>query len=160
MTVSSAAPLFFGSVSAVTATRGSHDPEVGTVRREGDEDYIYVYNTGNSQITVGKGAVCSAVTGYSVTVSSLTHTDFPIGVCKHATLTTGTYGWLLTKGFSGFSSINAAAAGEGLTLGVDGAWEAKLLSTAYSQVVAPTVYGKVMVAATSGSTGDAYFRIG
>lgn len=143
----------------VTLTLGTNDPEVGTVRREGDEDYIFVYNNGTSQISKGQFAVCTAVTGYSVTVSSLTHTDYPIGVCKHATLTTSTYGWLLTKGFGPAQAGSALAAGDGLIPGADGNWQSKLTGTAYSQVVPPGVFGKCMIAAASSAVGDAYYNI-
>lgn len=146
----------------VTATLGTNDPEVGTVSREGDEKYIFVYNAGNSQISVGQGAVVSAVTGYSVTVSSVTHTDYAVGVCKHATLTTGTYGWLLQRGFGKAAAhVNgpALAAGDALTLGADGVWQSRLASTAYSQVIAPAVFGKVMTTTASAGVADAYFNI-
>lgn len=159
MTVYSTGPIRFDSVSMVTATLGTHDPEVGTVVREGDEEYIFVYNAGNSQISVGNGAVVSAVTGYSVTVSSITHTDVPVGVCKHATLTTGTYGWLLRKGFGPAVAGSSLVAGDLVCLGVDGKWVAKLATTAYSQVVMPAVYGKCMVSAATGSQADVYFAM-
>lgn len=159
MSVQSLSPVRFGSVSMVTGTLGPNDPEVGTVAREGDEEYIFVYNTGNSQISVGNGAVVSAVTGYSVTVSSLTHTDVPVGVCKHATLTTNTYGWLLRQGFGPAKAGSALVAGDLVCLGVDGTWVAKLATTAYSQVIMPAVYGKCMVSATTGANADVYFKL-
>lgn len=159
MTVTSVGPIRFDTISAVTATRGAKDPEVGTVVREGDEEYIYVYNTGNSQISVGYGAVCSAVTGYSVTVSSLTHTDVPIGVCKHTTLTTGTYGWLLRRGFGKAHALSALVAADLVCLGVDGKWVPKLATTAYSQVVMPAVFGKCMVSAAAAALADVYFKL-
>ncbi len=159
MTVTSAGPIRFGSVSMVTATLGANDPEVGTVVREGDEEYIFVYNDGNSQISKGFGAVCTAVTGYSVTVSSITHTDYPIGVCKHATLTTNTYGWLLRKGFGQAHANSALVAGDLVCLGVDGKWVPRLTGTAYSQVVQPAVFGKCMVSAAAASIADVYFSI-
>lgn len=160
MTVSSVAPIRFDTVSAVTLTPGTKDPEVGTITREGDEEYIYVYNNGTTQISVGQFAVCTAVTGYSVTVSSLTHVDLPVGVCKHATLTTATYGWLLRKGFGPMKVGSAVVAGDALIPGADGNWQARLVSTAYSQVIGPTTYGKCMVSAASAGTGDAYYNIG
>jgi hypothetical protein len=159
MTVTSAGPIRFGSVSMVTLTLGANDPEVGTTVREGDEEYIFVYNNGNSQISKGQLAVCTAVTGYSVTVSSITHIDVPIGVCKHATMATSTYGWLLRKGFGPMQAGSAVAAGDMLTVGADGVWQSKLLTTAYSQVVMPAVFGKCMVAAASSAVGDAYYSI-
>lgn len=159
MPVYSQSPIRFGSVSMVTATLGTNDPEVGTVITEGDEEYIFVYNNGTSQISVGRGAVVTAVTGYSVTVSSVTHTDVPVGVCKHATLTTGTYGWLLRKGFGPALAGSALVAGDLVCLGADGGWVAKLATTAYSQVVMPAVYGKCMVSAAAGSSADVYFSM-
>jgi hypothetical protein len=162
MTVSSISPLRFGSVSAVTATRGVNDPEVGSVCQEGDETYRYVYNNGNSQISIGQMAVLSAVTGYSVTVSSTTMVDIPVGVCKHATLTTGTYGWLVTRGFTPVKAgpDSGLAAGTLLIVGADGAWQAKAgASTAYSQVNDPSVYGKVMIQTASAGLADGYVQL-
>lgn len=147
----------FGGVSQVTATRGSNDPEVGTIIREGDEEYIYVYNAGNSAINVGEGATVSGVTGYSVTVSSVTMIDAFVGVCKHATLTTGTYGYLLKYGFGPFKTTagSGAAAGQLLTVGGDGRFAVKSISTD-----APaSVYGKVMEATGSAGVGTAFFKI-
>ncbi len=157
MTVYSQSPIRFDTVSSVTLTPGTKDPEVGTVIREGDEEYIYVYNNGTSPISVGQFAVCTAVTGYSVTVSSITHVDVPVGVCKHATMATATYGWLLRKGFGPMKVGSAVAAGDLLIPGADGNWQTRLASTAYSQVIGPTSYGKCMVSAASAGIGDAYY---
>lgn len=92
-----ASPIQFESVSAVTAT---NSVELGTKRSIGDEEYLYVYNAGNSQISKGVLACLAAtgVSGYSVSVSCVSG-DFAIGACVHATLTTATYGWLCTRGF-------------------------------------------------------------
>lgn len=120
MAVQSASPVSFESVSAVTATPSV---EVGMERVEGDEHYLYVYNAGTSQISVGRCAVASAVSGYSVTVSSISG-DFAVGFCKHATLTTGTYGWLVTRGFvdsvTNAMASTALAAGNPIQVAVDG----------------------------------------
>jgi hypothetical protein len=80
MTVFNNEVIRFESVSSVTLTP---DVEVGTRRREGDEDYIYVYNAGNSQILPGNGCILSAVTGYSISLSSVTSIDQFIGIVKH-----------------------------------------------------------------------------
>ncbi len=157
MTVYSNGPARFGSVSMVTATLGTNDPEVGTVTREGDEEYIFVYNAGNSQISTGYCATVSAVTGYSVTVSTTTQIDHVVGVVKHATLTTGTYGWLLTKGFGSakMAANSGAAAGQLLTVGGDGVFSVKSISTD-----APgAVFGKVMEATGSAGVATAFFKI-
>lgn len=150
-------PIRFTGVSAVTSARGPNDPQVGDVVTEGDEEYIYVYNNGNTQISVGECATVSGVTGYSVTVSTTTMIDFPVGVVKHSTLTTGTYGYLLRKGF-GYAKMPAnsiCAAGQLLTVGGDGRWAVKSISTD-----APAgVYGKVIVATASAGVAEAFFRI-
>lgn len=155
------APVRFGSVSMVTASPGANDPEVGTVTEENDERYMFVYNAGNSQISPGHLAVLSAVTGYSVTVSSTSMSDVAVGVCKHTTLTTGTYGWLLRRGFglAKAAANSGIAAGDLLTVGADGVWASKLASTAYSQTIAPAIYGKAMGATASAGVADAYFNI-
>ena len=93
------APIRFESVSAVTAT---NTVDLGTRAVDGGNEYVYVYNAGNSQISKGFAAVLSATTGYSVTVSSTTQVDIALGMVKNATLTTGTYGWLMIKGFATF----------------------------------------------------------
>lgn len=143
----SVGPVCFESVSAVTATPSV---EVGTIRIEGDEKYIYVYNAGTTQISVGKCAVASAVSGYSVTVSSISG-DFAIGFAKHATLTTATYGWLVTRGFvdsvtNGMAST-ALAAGDVIQVAADGA--------VAKGVTGPSV-GKMMTATGSAGVANAF----
>ena len=157
MSVSSLGPIRFAGVSQVTASLGANDPEVGTVVREGDEEYIFVYNAGNSEIPPSFGATVSAVTGYSVTVSSVTGVDFLVGVCKHATLTTGTYGWLVRKGFVvvEMEADNSCAAGQLLALAADGEFALKSASTQYPA----NAVGKSMEAITSGASGSAYISV-
>lgn len=154
MTVISNNSIFFESVSNVTATPSV---EVGILRREGDELYRYVYNNGNSQISPGYGCTLSAVTGYSVTVSSVTSVDAFVGLVKHATLTTGTYGWTLVHGFGQvqMEADNSAAAGQLLTVAADGEFAMKSNSTGYP---APVV-GKTMAAIASGASGTAFFNV-
>ena len=144
----------FSSVSMVTATLGDNDPEPGLRRTVGDEDYRFVYNTGNSQISPGYGAIVSAVSGYSVTVSSVAGVDACVGVCKHTTLTTGTYGWLLTKGYGQIQMKADASATVGTLIAIDadGAFIQKSISTGY-----PTpACGVAMAAIGSGVSGTAF----
>ena len=144
------APIMFESVSAVTATPSV---EVGTVREVGDEKYIYVYNNGTSQISVGRAAVVSAVSGYSVTVSSISG-DLAVGFCKHATLTTATYGWLVVRGFvdsvTNAMASTALAAGDVIQLGVDGG--------VAKGVTGPNV-GKMMTATGSAGVAHAFIAL-
>jgi hypothetical protein len=145
---------YFESVSQVTST---NSVEVGTRRRSGDEEYIYVYNAGNSELPPTYAAVVSAVSGYSVTISSVTSVDFAVGVCKHSTLTTGQYGWLMVKGWCQveMEADNSAAAGQILALAADGEFALKSNSTGY-----PTpAIGKTMEAIASGGSGTAFISI-
>jgi hypothetical protein len=141
----------------VTSSLGPNDPKVGDRTRSGDEDYLFVYNNGNSQISPTYCATVSAVTGYSVTVSTVTSVDFIVGVCKHATLTTGTYGWLVTKGFVQVQmGTNAsAAAGDNLTASTDGTFAGVTSGIGfYGQRL-----GKAMSAAASATSGPAFVSI-
>ena len=159
MTFYSADPVRFGEgVSQVTATLGPNDPEVGTVTREGDENYIFVYNTGSSTASVSYGVVCSAVSGYSVTVSSVTGTDFLIGVVKHADIPTGSYGWVCTRGWAQveMGTNDSCAAGLPLALGVDGTFVLKSNATTTNQ---SPVVGKSMEAIASAGSGTAFLSV-
>lgn len=156
MTFYSADPVRFYGVSHVTDTLSSKHPEVGARMSVGDEDYIWVYNTGaNAQIPPGYGAVLSGVTGYSVTVSSTSSADFLVGVCKHATITTGAYGWLVTKGFAPveMGADYSAAAGSLLELSDDGTFD--IVSNTTGNVGA---CGKAMEAIASGASGSAFIK--
>jgi len=147
-------PIRFDSVSMVTATPGANDPKVGDVFDTGDEKYVYVYNAGGSTIAVGHGAILSAVTGYSVTVSStVSLMAGGVGVCKHTAIPTAEYGYLMTRGFCSYEAGANVALGEALSLAADGVW-------VNSSGITGNVYGKAMVATDSGGSASAYFNFG
>lgn len=116
--------VFEESVSAVTST---NTVKVGTVRKEGLNEYLYVYNMSTSTIGVGYGAVHSAASAYSVTVSSVTG-DFCVGAVKHAQIGPNQYGWLCTKGPCALEigdtviGNHTSVVGAGAALMSDGAW--------------------------------------
>lgn len=149
-------PISFGPVTAVTSSRGPNDPNVGDVRIEGNNQYRYVYNAGNSKIETGKGAILSAVSGYSVSVSSTTSVDLLVGVAVN-TISTGYYGYLVEKGFASvqMGANLSAAAGGLLVLAADGTFTNKTISTGY---VAPGLV-KCMDAIASGASGLAYIAV-
>ena len=157
MTYFSATPIRFDGVSNVTATRGRNDPEVGACIAEGDEEYIYVYNTGASTLSMGHCAVLSGVTGYSVTVSSTSSSDLAVGVCKHADIAAGSYGWLMTKGFCEIemaATSGTVAAGGLVEVSVDGAFAPQSNTTGAG--FGPV--GKAMEAIVSSASGAAYVK--
>lgn len=157
MSFYSSDPVRFNSVSMVTATLGPNDGEVGHAFRDGDEEYVLVYNNGNSQISPGFGCIVSGVSGYSVTVSSTTSVDLLIGVVKHATLTTATYGYVVCRGWSQvqMDANNSCAAGQILTLAQDGRFALKSNSTGYPS----PAFAKSMEAMASGASGTAYIAV-
>jgi hypothetical protein len=147
----------FLNKSLTTATPGANDPEVGQVMRDGDENYIFVYNASNSEIKTGDVCCVSAVSGYSVTASTTTAVDLAVGVCKHASIATGYYGWLLTRGFGqvNMHADNSVAAGGALVCGDLGKFFNKTISTG----VPTPIIAKAMAAIASGVSGTAFISI-
>jgi len=146
-------PVRFGiPLSGTTTSLGANDPEIGTRAVADGNEYVFAYNAGNSEIPPNYGAVLSAASGYSVTVSSVAG-DLLAGVCVNATIATGAYGWLLTKGFSTAEMADdySAAAGSLLALAADGEFD--IASGAVP------VCGKAMGAIASGVSGSAYFSV-
>ena len=152
--INNVGPIAFEGVSQVTAT---NSVKVGTRLARGDEDYIYVYNTGASELPVGHAAICSAVTGYSVTVSSVTGVDFAVGVCKHTAIPASSYGWLITKGFSTVEMAisDSCAAGQALRLALSGTFA---LASQVTGSPSPVI-GKSMEQITSAVSGSAYISV-
>ena len=97
-------PILEESVSAVTAT---NSVDLGTRVTVSGNDYIYVYNSGNAQISQGQAgflhsaSMSAFAASFVVTVSnaaSQSGSRSIVGVAHNATLTTGTYGWLCVRG--------------------------------------------------------------
>jgi len=145
-------PSLFESVSAVTLVPSV---ELGTRANFAGRYYCYVYNGGNSQITVGNGVVQTGTSGYTVTVSSVTGVDAFAGVCYHATITTGAYGWVVTRGHTKIKmhANSICTTGDLLVAGADGVFAAAAL--AGTGIVAPYVVGKAAIATVSAGTGEA-----
>lgn len=150
-------PIRFCGPSFTTTSLGANDPKVGDVAHDGSEQYRFVYNDGNSQILPGDGVILSAVSGYSVTLSSTTSVDLLVGVVKHATLATGAYGYVVERGFVNVNmgANLSAAAGGLLVLAADGKFTNKTISTGY--VAQGNV--KAMVAIASGASGTAFVSV-
>jgi hypothetical protein len=153
----SVGPIRFDSVSAITATRGANDPKPGEECIVAGDRYVYVFNAGGSTIAKGNCAAVSALTGMSVSVSTVTSVDYPVGVCVHTDIPTLNYGWLLTKGICRviMQADNSAAAGQLLTVAADGLFALKSNSTGYP---APAL-GKTLSAVASAGSCHAYISI-
>ena len=144
-------PIRFGSVSMVTATPGTNDPDVGTRTTADGNEYVFVYNTGGSDINPGYAAIVSGATSaLSVTVSSTGSHHVGVGIVKHSTLTTGTYGYVLAKGFCNFEASTTVAAGDGIVIGTDGALDIASGSTL-------AVVGAAQAEVVTGASGLGYF---
>ncbi len=147
-------PSYIESVSATTL---SPSVQLGAVRTEDGEEYLYVYNGGGASITAGYGcAVLSGSSGYSVTVTSVAAADSLVGFCKHATFATLTYGWLLTKGYTAVKNgmaDTAIVAGALLVPDADGALR---LPTGASTCV---VVGRAITATGSAGACRAFVRV-
>lgn len=152
MSFKSADPVLFYGKSHVTASLGSNHPEVGTlVTFEDGNTYRWVYNESNTDISPTYAVqINSAATGYSVTVTNATNTGKAIGVVKHATLTTATYGWVLVQGFGTIEmgADNSAAVRANIYVGADG--------TGAGAAASEHPYATIVSAAASGASAGAY----
>jgi len=90
---------FEESASQVTST-----PSVilGSRRIFEGEEFVYAYNAGNVQVSPSYGMrLVTGASGYSFDGASADGVANPcLGVVKHATITTGAYGWVMVKGFT------------------------------------------------------------
>lgn len=143
--------VYMESISAVTAT---NSVELGSVRFWDGEYYEYVYAVG--LLAPGKGAAYSGTSGNSVVATGIVSGEHCAGFCKHATIPTGSYGWLLKKGVVDAVNGRASTAPviNDLTyLGADGAFvtDVKVVTSAIDH---GHVIGKVLSAGASGGTGS------
>lgn len=158
MAYQSLSPVLFESVSAVTATPSV---DLGIRRIVDGNEYIYCYNAGNAQISQGMpGLINSANSGFSVSVSNAASQagwNKFVGVAHNATLTTGTYGWLMSRGVA-LIALDASAvsmnSGDLLALGVDGGFVAAVGTSATAVPIGFAINSIV----TTVGTGKAYVK--
>lgn len=75
------------------------------------EEYVFVHNAGASDATPGLAMVMSGLSGYSLTISSISGAHLPICVVKHATIVAGGFGWGLVRGISQIQTASTMATG-------------------------------------------------
>lgn len=146
-------PLFNESISAVTLT---NSVQLGSVRMENGEEYLYVYNDGGASAAVNFAVVPqSGSSGFSVTVTSVTGVDFPLGFVKHATFVTASYAWVLSKGYVGIQNgmvSTALASGAMLALAANGQVQE------HTGALTAPIIGRVIVSTISAGSGRAFVR--
>lgn len=149
-------PVSFFPISSTTSALGSNDGEVGIRRFEEGREYVLVYNDCNSNMAVGMGiSLQSGASGYSCTISSVTSADCCVGIVRHQTISTGYYGWAVTKGVTYvkmMATSGTVAAGAMIELGGNGLFYGASNTTGN---ISPAV-GKALAAIVSSATGLAY----
>jgi hypothetical protein len=140
------------TVSAVTA---SPSVSLMTRRLEGANEYLYVYNAGNSQIVPGYGVIASAMSLGSGTLSAVGG-EIPLGIVKNATITTGTYGWVVTRGPVHVYATDGLVFGGAVMIGANGVFGA--LTVASASVTPGIPIGTCIGTAASANTGAIQLR--
>jgi len=161
MSLNSGLPVKFYGVSHVTASLTSRHAQLGmeTFDEDGNK-YVWAYNAGNSEIGPGLGCVLQlgVSTAYSMTLSAVTSADLVVGVVKHASIPTGNYGFLLTRGVGvaemGATSGSVASRGL-LEIGANGVFVPVSNTTGNK---APAV-GQALEAIVSSASGSAFFSV-
>jgi len=160
MSYNNGLPISFRGVSFVTATRISKDPQIGNelFDSEGNK-HVFMYNACNSEIYPGYGVVpqSGVSTAYSMTLSSATSADLAVGVVKHATIPTASYGFVMVKGITPVEMIatSGTIASNGLIeLGGNGTWAPRSNTTGNGPA-----QGKVLEAIVSGASGSAFVSL-
>lgn len=154
----SLAPIRFKSPSFVTATLDGKEGLLGSRFIEGGDAYVLAYNGGNSEIPPGYGCVLqSGAVNMTMTISAVTSADLVVGVVKHSTIPTASYGYLITKGFTevemGATSGSVASRGL-LEIGANGVFVPVSNTTANGPVL-----GQALEAIVSSASGSAYISI-
>lgn len=159
MALSSAGPLLFGTKSMVTATLGPHDGDVGLHHRDDDGRlYRLIYNDADTQGVPGMGFVVNAgASGYSCTISSTTSADLVVGIVRHATITTNTYGWVVVEGVT---TVKMGATSGTVSTGglIEVAANGLFVPISNTTGNKSPAVGKALNTIASSGTGDAYVR--
>ena len=143
-------PILFESVSQVTATPSV---QIGARALVNGESYCYVYNAGSDTATKDHGVILTAVTGYSVSLQSVTGVGGFFGLVKHADIPAASYGWVMTRGFGqGLAgTTKSLATGDELTVGVSGTFGKN------TGALTAWACGKVLNGAATAATADVFF---
>ncbi len=143
-------PVQFESISAVTAT---NTVDLGTLRWHAGEMYAYVY--AGKGVPKNYGCVYSGVSGNTIACTGAVSGEVAAGFCKHESIPTGSYGWLLKVGVVDVKNARASTApslNQPAYLGTDGGFVTDT-TVVTSAIDCGHVIGKVISAGASGGTG-------
>ena len=160
MTYNAGLPVKFRGVSFTTASLSSKDPQLGTRTYDSDgNEYIWMYNAGNSQILPTYGVVpqSGVSTAFSMTLSSATSADVAVGLVKHATIATGNYGFVLVKGIGTvevLASSGTVATNGLMEIGANGLWAPRSNTTGNGPAQT-----KALEEIVSGASGSAFVNL-
>ena len=153
--------VVFADKSSVTTASGGKSPEVGTIKQFEDGNvYEYVYNDGTADLYPARGCVLEAGSGAAnghIAASNVTSVELLYGVCKHATIAAGSYGWVVKKGLTKveMEADNSGVTGALLILATDGEFANKTSGIAF---IAPA-QAQLMESAASGASALAYVSV-
>jgi hypothetical protein len=149
-------------VSAVTTT-GSVD--IGTRIFADGREYVYMYN-GGAIADINRVVCVTGTSGYTFVVTyatSVTTSPTPFGVIRNQTIAAGSFGWVMTRGFTNLvnEGLASIAAGQPLILGLNGAVRSITATSVVTQMVWNGILARSMEA-TDASIGTfgAYVRLG
>ncbi len=119
------------------------------------EEYVFVHNATGTNSTITQGAACtvSAVSGYSVTRSTVSGADIVIGFAKHADIPAAGYAYLMTRGFVSPTNVSAISAGVPIQVGVEGVVMTYATCTSFDG----GILGKMVVSSVSSTGGGLAF---
>lgn len=155
--IDGASPLSFVTSDSAAIRADGH--AVGDRVDHAGEEYLLVHNAGASIAAQGNFMVLSSLSGFSLTISSLSAQHMPICVVKHADIPAGGYGWGLVRGISQVLCESTMPTGAFLTPGQDGVFKTYATSANTDTVKGYNV-GQVL-SSGSGSTASmpkAYVR--
>lgn len=149
-------------VEPVTTTTSTATVELGAVRREGYNTYVYAYNGCTSTIITGAGVVASLFSAGTVSVSSVTG-HFCVGVAK-TEIGVSKYGWICTYGPCNVEigdtviGNHTAATGVGIALMTNGLFYG-VTTGATGSTWANTVCGHTLTSIATNASGTAFLTI-
>lgn len=134
-------------VSATTIDSANVVNQLGERLIYKGEEYVFVHNAGATDASVGMAMVMTALSGYSLTISSLSASDFPMCVVKHATIVAGGFGWGIVRGITSLRSESTMPTGAWATLGDDGISKTYVIS-ANTDTVKGAAFAKILSSGT------------